>query len=352
MRCKRIVVEDRKSSGFTLVELLVVITIIAILIALLLPAVQMAREAARRAHCTNNLKQLALGCLSHESSTKRYPTNGWSWGWTGDADRGTDWRQPGGWVYNILPFIDQQSLHDLGMGDPVWNSAAKKAANTQAMVVPLSAVYCPSRRPTVAYPHTDWAAANANLPEVAGKLDYAINGGDRYTNPMDPGPEEWSSVYPGNGAGPSSVSDVESTPGVMTDVARKTFAHVAGAATGIGYVGSMVTVADVTDGTSNTYLVGEKYLNPDSYYTGNDGGDNGSTFRGDNADNARWAWQPYQDTPGAWYGYVFGSVHASSFGMAFCDGSVQAISYSIDLTTHARLCNRKDGQTVDAKNLQ
>ena len=106
----------RPHHGFTLVELLVVITIIGILIALLLPAVQAAREAARQTQCKNNLKQLALGCLNHEQATGRFPTDGWGFAWTGDADRGTDWRQPGGWIYNVLPYIEQQALHDLGAG--------------------------------------------------------------------------------------------------------------------------------------------------------------------------------------------------------------------------------------------
>ena len=92
-----------------------VITIIGILIALLLPAVQVAREAARTAQCQNNIKQLALGCLAHEAVIKRFPTGGWGFSWTGDPDRGNDWRQPGGWIYNDLPYMEQQALHDLGM---------------------------------------------------------------------------------------------------------------------------------------------------------------------------------------------------------------------------------------------
>ena len=361
--------------GFTLVQLLLVITIIGILIALLLPAVQAAREAARQTQCKNNLKQIALGCLNHESLLKQFPAGGWGWGWTGDADRGTDWRQPGGWIYNILPYIEQQTLYDMGQGQTI--PQPKYAAHTQRMSVPLSMLHCPTRRRAIAYPliYSNGTGGiglrNANTSPggslTLGHTDYAGNGGDYYTdagcsmcNPHSPA---WSTPSNPTG-GPTSTSEVENPPGQMTSNALITFAKIGKLATGIFYCGSATRMADVSDGTSNTYLVGEKSLNPDNYETGSNWGDNTDALQGDNDDITRWSswfypiinpatdWlRPYADTPGLDNWHSFGSAHANGFQMAFCDGSVQMINYTIDPEIHRRLANRKDGLVIDGKKL-
>jgi len=318
--------------GFTLVELLVVITIIGILIALLLPAVQSAREAARRLQCSNNLKQIGLAMLNHQAARGHYPTGGWGSQWVGDPDRGFGKRQPGGWVYNILPYLEQEALHQLGVGkDP-----APKA--TDAAIVtgtPLAVMNCPSRRRPIPYPIGGVSgeppghnAYNADDVSMVAKCDYAANSGHNMCHPR----------------GPSSLEHGDTTYGWPCD-------SVPSADRGICHIRSEVTVASVRDGTSNTYMVGEKYLNPDLYTTGQGSGNNQSMYQGQDPDVVRYPRTdqlPKQDRPGNSSYYCFGSAHAGGCNFALCDGSVRPISYSIDKDIHYRLGNRRDGQPIDA----
>ena len=319
--------------------------------------------------CRNNVKQLATGCLNHESVTKRLPTDGWGTYWTGDADLGTGQHQPAGWLYNVLPFIEQQVMHDMGAGQP---AALKDVANYQRYAIPLSVFYCPTRRRVAAYP---WLPAgnqhpvincSPHQPVVVGRSDYAINGGDTYTAPGIMGNSRPGAFWPSPSDpwydGPTSLADggVNGSPQQLT-AARETFAAVAQAATGVSYCGSLIALADITDGTSNTYLLGEKQLCPDNYVNGQDDGDNEGAMMGDNEDIARWTaytgtivtapqyLPPMQDTPGYVVLHIFGGGHAVGFNMALCDGSVRTINYSIDPETHRRLGNRKDGMAIDPK---
>ena len=331
--------------GFTLVELLVVITIIGILISLLLPAVQSAREAARRLQCSNNLKQLSLGCLNHESTYGFLPTGGWGCFWLGEPDRGFDKHQPGGWLYNILPYIEQQALRDLGVGK---SDTDKKAALLTLVHTPLATMNCPSRRPAALYPNAStWLSANGDVKfvgynaggvynsttnNVVARGDYAGNAG---------------SITPWAWGGPENLSG---------ETAGFSSGGTAGGLTfdGVIFLRSQTTMSDIRDGTSNTFLLGEKYLNPDNYATGLDGSDNENMYTGFDCDTDRWTFEsdlPRQDQSGTSDIFCFGSVHAAGFNMAFCDGSVRSISYSISAKTYSYLGNRKDEKPIDGNSL-
>jgi prepilin-type N-terminal cleavage/methylation domain-containing protein/prepilin-type processing-associated H-X9-DG protein len=340
--------ENKKSAAFTLIELLVVVTIIGILIALLLPAVQAAREAARKAQCGNNLKQLALGCLTHEQQQGFLPTGGWGTSYAGDPDRGFGKKQPGSWMFNILPYVDQQPLHDLGLN-------ANTAGLTRCAATPVAAFNCPSRRPLKTYSYSS-SFCNTNKITAIARADYAANLGEMsagngglYSCPSGP---PFTNRYAWADA--RAVADWTETRGCGNTATLN--------ATGVVYLLSTCKMADIIDGAGNTYLVGEKYITPDSYNDGTSGGDDTGWISGFDWDVARWvgnnilpvgnSWLPRQDTPGVSTYWVFGSAHADSFNMAFCDGSIRTISYSIDAETNRRLGNRKDGCTIDGKKLQ
>ena len=312
--------------GFTLVELLVVIAIIGILIGLLLPAVQSARESARRLQCSNHLKQMGLAFHNHLQAHGHFPTGGWCNPFVGDPDRGMGAEQPGGWAYNILPFIEQEAIYEMGAN--AANEAERRAAFADRITIPLPFLHCPSRRAATLYPCI-YIPRNADARDHVAKTDYAVCVGD----------------YQGNHASncPSSYSHAENTY-QWTDESHFT---------GICYQRSTVKMAQVRDGSSNTYMVGEKYLGIDNYTSGTYTADDWWALGGIGNDHYRTTyWEPRQDRTGYDNSYIFGSPHAGGFNVVFCDGSVRSVGYSIDLETHRRLGNRNDGQIVDTNQLQ
>ncbi len=343
---KKAVGRCRPRSGFTLVELLVVITIIGILIALLLPAVQAAREAARLVQCQNNVKQLALAALQHEHVAHWLPTGGWGYDWVGDPDCGFGRTQPGGAIYNCLPYLEQQAIHDLGLGiSGLTNLATKKTVAVQMTQTLVAGLACPTRRRAVLHPvqsANQYQLTNSAAPADWFQTDYASNAGSVFRIWMS-GPGSYQSGLASanlpDGSPNSSFSDMRKTNGITAQA-------------------SIVRINDITDGTTHTYLMGEKYLCPDEYYTGSDPGDDQAIVTGDSDDINRWTgndspptsvtpWPPALDTPGYYSAYLFGSAHLSGFNMAFCDGSVQKMNFTIDPETHRRLGCRNDGLTID-----
>lgn len=331
-----------RTGGFTLVELLVVITIIGVLIALLIPAVQTAREAARQVQCSNNVKQLALAAMNHESVIGFFPTGGWGREWLGHPDRGFGKSQPGGWIYSILPFIEQHTLHDLGTAG---SGMTIEDANARRLTTPLAGLNCPTRRPAVLYDLSStygiqFRLTNEAIPKVA-RSDYAINGGDYMQ-------------YCYDDHSPSDLIAGDDPDFQWDDMSHQT---------GICYQRSEIVITAITDGTSNTLLIGEKYVNSSHYSDGKDMGDSETMYSGDQLDLIRWTGisgtvgtnannLPRQDKAAVGEGYNvqwFGSAHADAFNMSLCDGSVRSISYTIDREIYRRLGNRKDGYPIDSQ---
>jgi prepilin-type N-terminal cleavage/methylation domain-containing protein/prepilin-type processing-associated H-X9-DG protein len=320
--------------GFTLVELLVVIAIIGILVALLLPAIQAAREAARRSQCTNNLKQLGLAAQLHVDVNDFFPSGGWGDWWVGAPDMGAGKSQPGGWPYQLLAYMEQGSRRSAGSG---MEYALSKAAAKEMIETAVPGFYCPSRRAAIAYPcHRGFI--NADTPSVVGRSDYAANLGDARNFKNDEGPK--------------SLEEVETYRWIHSgDYMEKRF----GLHTGIVFQRSEIGIHQITDGTTHTYLFGEKNCNPDHYTTGTIGNDDQSMYNGHDQDNLRSTqiaesgkgWIPMPDTPGLQFTYAFGSPHSGGWNAVFCDGSVHFITYSLDPFIHRYLGNRGDGQAID-----
>ena len=299
--------------GFTLIELLVVIAIIAILIALLVPAVQKVREAANVAQCKNQLKQIGLAWHNHHSTFKVFPSGGGSWG--GSGSRTITGGQPAnyneqtwGWAYQILPFIEQENL---------WSEKSDAAI----AATPVMTYYCPSFRGPIQHFY------GGDCPERS-MMDYIANGGT-CTNPDD-----FAQL-----ASPPNTYD-----GALVPSKNK--------------AGLVRKVSDITDGASSTLMVAEKFVDGAFAFSSDeqnhcnedqgwvDGWDNDAVgdatgFKKDQGslEIPKQIWAKAQtDECGA----NFGSVHESCMSV-FCDGSVHAISFTIDPVVWGRLCSMNDG---------
>jgi prepilin-type N-terminal cleavage/methylation domain-containing protein len=158
-----------RSAAFTLVELLVVVAIIAVLVALLTPAVQAARESSRRSQCGNNLKQLATAAESHRTLLGHLPTGGWDGDVRAGTGNGSDWHQPRGWCYAILPFMESKNIY----------VAIESNASPAETRTPVPIFACPTRRGTsIAVSGTvmtdyagnrgAWASGPASLTSATG----------------------------------------------------------------------------------------------------------------------------------------------------------------------------------------
>ena len=235
--------------------------------------------------------------------------------------------------------MEQQPLHDLQAGKAVATPERLDAA-TQMILTPMATLNCPSRRPATVFPCLGGAIASYAFTNTVDRItanDYAVNTGDVYGN----------DTMAGHG-GPGSIAEAESA------TFRAKFQDAAATSTGVVWQGGAATIADITDGLSNTYLFGEKLLNPDSYCMLCSGEADGNSYIGHHPAIARWTflggpYPPKQDMPGVVDYYRFGSAHAGACNFVFCDGSAHAISYEIDPDIHHSLGNRKDGQPIDAR---
>lgn len=310
-----------RRAAFTLVEMLVVISIIGILVSLLLPAVQSVRESARLVQCRNHLKQIALACLNYETSFRQMP------GYAGEpqpwfSDLGQNRRQNlkltgANWISQVLPFMEQQAVYDQIADSNVGSVEIADEQIQSAIQSPVATFYCPTRRSGRDYPLDSFY--QQRFGPSAARTDYALNGGAVEVN----------------------VDDRRLIEKVLE---------------GIWVLGSLTEQQEIRDGTSHSYLVGEKAMDVNHYETGMDFGDRSplsgwNETRTSSHSYVRYAARaPKQDSAGSCLAcHDFGSAHFAGWNVAMADGSVHLLSYTQDLEIHRALASIKEGDIAQVR---
>jgi prepilin-type N-terminal cleavage/methylation domain-containing protein/prepilin-type processing-associated H-X9-DG protein len=369
--------------AFTLVELLVVIAIIGILIALLLPAIQAAREAARRSQCQNNLKNIGVAVQNHVSTRKLFPTGGAryltdTFGLEQNLDSGKPLgpaKQGLGWGFQLLPFIEETAAYDL-----------KKTSDLQKVVI--SIYVCPSRRqPRTSYGPTFGVIATMDYAGAVPATDkeylrrrtiYGQYEPQKFVPFTVASLSNLASSFSGGTGGGGEPRNNTVYDGVIV---RSTWRYLkdGGDKPWVGEPASMVhqpvTFSKITDGTSKTLLIGEKYVRNDNYtespqnhYSDDrgwcDGWDadqmrstaflpvnDGDSIGWQDASLSRYFGDDFAPGPvgGVWHVLQFGSPHSAGINAVFADGSVHMINFDVDILVFNSLGTR-NGQALNETN--
>ena len=277
------------------------------------------------------MRNMVLAWLNHESSLGFLPSSGWGWRWQGDPDRGYGKSQPGGWAYDILAYMEEQQLRDLGKG---MEDSMKGQAMLTVVSTPISIFNCPTRREARTYPKSKGGVLGENLAECqegrcnVARSDYRANSGN---------------IALGETRGPTGDRSLnfDGEP------------YHNGRANGLTHHVSQTRLGQVSDGTSKTLCIGEKYMNADRYTDGLDPADDQNILQGIDRDvngytasmlNGRVVedFVPRRDVHGLGLNWTFGSSHDAIFNTVFIDGSGRTLEYGIEPDVFFLMGGRND----------